>query len=452
MNILFPVLAGSEYRQFFLSGIIPDLLDEGNNIYAIVKNDNEYLVNELISFEPRVVILHHANNKIERTLFSYIRLALDNWHDSRQIRWRYSPKAKTSLLKSIITSFLNSVLSVGIINSLALKWEARLLEKVKVPDESRLLIDNNIEKIIVNNARFLFYPGLFIAAKQRNTPVDVIYHTNKEMFAQPRISYNYRMYGVWNTEMKENLKERYKLNDNKIAILGNTHFNYLFDSKYLMSKGDFFKKFEITETNCLIILYTAAGIIVQNEYLVVKCICSWLKQKGIYFKIIVRKNPMDTTKNWENAFSDEPFVYIQKPLWFMNLEIGLNYTKKEDLVEYASLLNYMTCCINIPSTVTLEAAIMKKPVINVCYEFPGVFITTNNGSIRDFWDAPYYRQFYDNDFVIPAFDETGMFSAIKMIMSETTVFKDYERCVSNILPYDAATMNRMSEQFIITLN
>ncbi|MBN1118678.1 MAG: hypothetical protein JXA77_15815 [Bacteroidales bacterium] len=448
MRILFPILAGSEFRQFFLSSVVTSLLDKGNQIFAISKFDDANLIKELQLIDNRIIILPHVIQPIDGTKFSYLRFLLDEVFDKHNERWRYSPKSKTSGFSSFLINIIITVLRIPLIHKLATALEQKWMIHLNVENVENLLFVNKIDKVVVSNARFLYYPELLIACAKLNIPVDVVYHSNKEIFAQPRINYNYNSYGMWNSEMLEKFTQNYSGLRNKCEIIGNSHFTYLLNEEKILSIDEFRKKFNVDD-KCLVILYTAAGIIVKNEMLIVDWISDFIHSKGMKYKIIVRKNPMDTTSVWDDYFHGKSNIYIQTPQWVMDNENGINYTKQIDLIEFNSLLTYISFCVNLPSTVTLETALKKKPTINIAFEFPGVEVTTNNCKLSQFWHAPYYLAFHKFDFVLPAFNIEQLAEQLDKCISVDEIYSDYEKCAKELLGEQFYQIDTKIQEFIL---
>ena len=141
---------------------------------------------------------------------------------------------------------------------------------------------------------------------------------------------------------------------------------------------------------------------------------------------------MDATKSWD-VFKSK-YVYIQYPDWYWNNTINFNFPYKKDLFIYESMLYHSNCIINIPSTVTLEAALLKRPVINFCYQPKGVKFKTNSGLFTDFWHAPFYSIFHQYDFVLPAFNLTNLADHLSKIRFQNTFFS-YEQCIEEVLTF-----------------
>jgi hypothetical protein len=449
MNILIPVITGSEIRQFFLSSIASNLINKENRVFTITKYNNIQIREELILCDERIKILPYIVEPIDGTKFSYLRFLLDEVYDIKNIRWRYSSKSKHNKIKKLLIIFFDFLFKLPYIFKLVSFIERRWMTQINVNKMENLLSENSIDKVIVSNARFLYYPELLIACDKKNIPVEVVYHSNKEIYAQPRINYNYNKYGLWNEQMLAHFVQKNPLFKNVSEVIGNSHFTYLLNNDFLIPINEFKQEFNIQKDDVLI-LYTAAGVIVQNENFIVDWISDFMKNKKIQYKIIVRKNPMDSTTKWDDYFIENNNVVIQTPKWVNDSVNGINFTKQDDLIEYNSLLSYASFCINIPSTVTIECAIKKKPVINIAFDFPNVKVETNNKKITQFWDAPFYREYHDFDFVLPAFSIKQLGVQIDKCINQSLQYNDYEKSIIQILGLNFDNTTKIIENFILS--
>lgn len=438
MNVLIPIFSGSEYRQFYLSGIASEIVNKGNNVYVMVKDNDETLIDELTHLDNRFCLINYYNKDIKPSLYTRLQRFLRIDYQNKFKRWNYTENIPKKKLKEkieiVLTKLLNNTTRRALI-----KISNFLAKNVNVDTLSEKLSYHKIERIVMNTARTEFTFSLLVSAYQLKIPVLVLYHTFKEVFAQNRIMYPYHKIGVWNNEMKQIIFERNNLIDLNVEIIGNTHFTYLFSNQEILDLKTFKSLFGVPEICELLILYTAAGTIIENEFLIVEKIEKLLKSSGCRnYYIIVRKNPMDTSNNWENFFSKTKNVFIQVPKWVMDTEKQLNYTLKNDLIEYKSLLSYSDLIINIPSTVTIEAAIKRKPVINIAYNFPNVINKTNSRELKEFWLADYYKIFQNFDFVFPVFSEESLKDTIdKLNEIKNKKFNDFKICVNNTSQEDS---------------
>lgn len=435
VNFLFPIYSGSEFRQFYISGIVKELLNKGHKVYSMLKDDYPILISEVTNLDAQIIILKYIDKDIRPTFYTYIIKFLRIDFERNFLTWKYG---QTNSLRE--RRFIDKLTyySTYLLNDTSRKalmiLANHLARKIKLPKMKVLLSGLQIDRVVLNTTRSEFTLSILVGSLQVGIPVIVLYHTNKEAIAQSRILYPYKKLGVWNNEMKEIIELRNKFLLPPISIIGNTHFCYLFKPAVINSET-FLKEYDITDDKSIIILYTAASTIVQNEQLIVEKIYNVLsKIADQSFHIIVRKNPMDNSNNWDDYFEGFTNISIQKPKWIMDEKAALNFSLSKDTNEYNALLSYCDICINLPSTVTLEAAIKKKPIINIAYDFPQVSNTTNNKHLSDFWETDYYKPYHKYDFVIPVFSNEELEKACSNLNSIINKeYFDFCLCVEEML-------------------
>lgn len=437
-NILLLISLGSEIRQFFYSGIINSLQLKGVNIFVVIRNNDTNLTNLVKKINPKVKVLQYEQDRLQNRYLGYLRLLLDRHFKIKNKTLEFSsPKKKR--IYSIIDSILH-LLPKDLISSLH-QNELNLYRELNLKNANNLLSDNSIDKILANGFT-VQNPPLLFASLKLNIPVYCLCHSNKDVVYGDRIRFPFAKIGLWNDEMKNQYLGRYK-NQISLEVIGNTHFLPLISST-IEDQELFMKKYKI-EPNSKVFFYTSAGTNVKNEYLYVKELDDALQKEQFSYKIIVRQNPMDLTDVWSKNFDSNDRIFIQKPKW---VTAGrLNYTLPDDIIEYKSLLFYSDFCINIPSTVTIEAAIMKLPVINIAYDKQGAYIDSDNVQISNFWDYEYYRQFHNYDFVKPLY--YNMFEVLDMT-NNSEQYNDYDDCIKDILSDDLSNILEKQINFILS--
>jgi len=77
---------------------------------------------------------------------------------------------------------------------------------------------------------------------------------------------------------------------------------------------------------------------------------------------------------------------------------------------YNSLLHYTSLCVGIPSTITIEAAISRLPVINLGFDLPGPVPLR---PMREFWGADFYQTEVMHSVALLAEDPMDLINKIK---------------------------------------
>ncbi|MFZ2338120.1 MAG: hypothetical protein WAW07_00170, partial [Bacteroidales bacterium] len=316
-------------------------------------------------------------------------------------------------------------------------------------DWDNLLEDLKIDKIIFNVPRVA--PVLYLSAIRHKISILLLFHTNKDIAAMQRPNFKYHAYGVWNQQMKEDLITKLPdANQDNVVIIGNSHYSYL--AKVLPNtKREYFKiKYKIKKGTFLILYTAAAPFVIKNEAQYLKDIIDQMALRGMSnYRIILRKNPMDETDTLEKVFSQNKKVIIQTPMWYWNRNFNFNYTHYADLEEFSFLLESSNICINIPSSVTVEASIKHLPVINLCYLSEGVELQSS-GKIQDFWMAPFYEAYHKYGFVFPTFCKEEVGIIIDQIYMRLKEPKGFEDCINETLGFKVKDIQTETVRFICT--
>lgn len=394
MRILFVFGNGSEVRQFVHSNLIR-ILTEMEGVELFISTKVDFGKNNFNNFD-KVTFLEYFQPQLNRGILTKIEYLLDlvfeKKHNFRL--WKFGGNHKS--ISRYLVFFSNLIAKFGFFY-FSLRRIEKLLQKYLNGGDLNwkiLLQNNRIEKIVINTPNL--YGQLLIEAYSMGVETILLYHTNKDILAQGRLKYPITKYGVWNLKMKSDLQLLFGL-DSK--ILGCSHFVYLTaDTVKLYSREYFEFKFGVNLKTDFIVLYTAADPrVIENEHLYVYDLIRALDELNIInYKIIIRKNPMDNVDYW-STFDFGDRIIICEPDWYYNEKVFFNYATESDLSLFKSLLNYSNICINVPSTVTIECALAKLPVLNICYAY------SEDIDIISFWKADFYENARNANFVFPIF-------------------------------------------------
>ena len=129
MNILFPIIKGSEVRQFYHSGVIDFLMQENNNIY-IYSDDLAIVEKEIRNDSKEIGFLTGLSyNLPSKNRLSYYKLLLDNNFDYNNPRWKYKEEKSICGFKRLFLRFSNLLLNIESIRSFLEEKERSLKKK-----------------------------------------------------------------------------------------------------------------------------------------------------------------------------------------------------------------------------------------------------------------------------------------------------------------------------------
>lgn len=227
-----------------------------------------------------------------------------------------------------------------------------------------ILHDIKPKRVFVAGYYSSFYKEIILNCPH-NTKNILFINSNKDAFIDSYIPFKPQIVYTWNNEMKK-IYERFnpQIDKKYIVIGGNPRLEEF--RKYRPSKNiDFYKQqFNISEKY---LLYTCANPkVVTDEFETVKKLITdnkdFLKTNGL--SLLIRTNPMDNNPQEWKKLADPGLVDINIPEWIWDFSIGFNMPSKDAEIEWKDILFYSQLVINVASTVSFEALLMGKPVLN----------------------------------------------------------------------------------------
>jgi len=187
---------------------------------------------------------------------------------------------------------------------------------------------------------------------------------------------------VWSEIQKKQAISLHNIKNEKVKIVGSILFEEKADISKLFNRDDFYKKYNLDKNKKIIMLGTANNYIYNSNYELIKLICeAILKNKiDVDSQLIIRLHPQSRYKNISTIYSDNqfdnykdlvnifPFISFDIPQ-VMSDKLKFDCTK-DDLENLKNIVFHSDLVINVASTISLDAALYNKPIINVAFDIP----------------------------------------------------------------------------------
>jgi hypothetical protein len=170
---------------------------------------------------------------------------------------------------------------------------------------------------------------------------------------------------VWNEKMRDEACRLHFYDQADVYITGVTQFDHYFDPSIYLSRKEFCERVGFDPEKPILSLATASPVIADHRYLVdilKKAIGDGTYSAGT--QLLCRVHPLDDGSLYESPNGDTR-VRIETP-GRHHPKLGWLPDREEDL-HLANTLRHTDVLINIASTITIEAAILDRPAINVAF-------------------------------------------------------------------------------------
>lgn len=254
------------------------------------------------------------------------------------------------------------------------QWMEDRLEKMLLPYPRSLEGERRLQalspSVIVTTGPFQFeQPAICAAGKKLGIPTLAYIPSWDNVTTKNRMVFKYDGYIVWSEQTKRELHEFYPATRNApVYIVGAPQFDVFFQKKFYQSREEFCRQQNLDPDLPLIVyalgspnfLNEAPGAVHLAERVV----------KGEFGKVqmLVRPHPIHDKGELNRIFDRfAPLVRLQTS---PNAAIDLVKRSQDErqIAEWINTFRHADVVVNLSSTVTIDAAIFDKPVVNLDFD------------------------------------------------------------------------------------
>jgi hypothetical protein len=247
---------------------------------------------------------------------------------------------------------------------------------------NKLLYENPVDILFFTHQRPPFIGPLIASAKRKKIKTASFIFSWDNLASKGRMAGTFDYYLVWSQLMKSELLHFYEsVKMENITIVGTPQFEPYMLERYTESRERFSKRFRI-QPNIPTILFTCNDSSSKNDPIYAEILAKHIQNKKIVANLIIRTSPAEEPDRFLYLKNKFPFIIWNFPEWKLTREQHPEpWTQRvpttNDILTLRSLLAYSDIVINVLSTISLDAFIFGKPVINP------VFGNSDNGMFND---------------------------------------------------------------------
>lgn len=365
----FIVNYGSEYRNFFLSGLSDEL--GKHSTITVIKRD---VVNSC--FDEYMHNYNLSSVDLDEALFLKKRLRIENLFIAvRQSRLRLK---RVSLFKNYnkITNDVcfkdylkGNILVYSIFKSLVL-WKIK--DNYLSPVIQDILKKNNTTDIIISGYSSSGSIIFAVNALFLNMKVWVLVNSWKDIYINEFVPFIPTGLLVWSEQMKkEYLSLNRHLNKNQITATGNPIFDRFRDFSPSKDRHYYEDKYNIQRKQHILLYTMLDPVRYPDEVKLIKLIGDALMDsyaEDATPVILIRRNPFETTDSTTSHFVGHPCIRVADHFSKRDVESDFFSQCIEGENEWMDLLYYSSLNIGAASTVALEAIMLNKPVVTIGFD------------------------------------------------------------------------------------
>lgn len=286
----------------------------------------------------------------------------------------------------------------------------------------------------------LFSLNLMYAVKKLQIKSATFLFSWDNLTSQGRIIPAYDTYFTWNEKIKQDLVSYYpKIHSTDVFVTGTPQFDFHFDEKFISSKEELYEELGIPLQKKIILYSTGMAYYTPKEYVHVRELEKILKKVDPNLQLVVRIYAKDDNIEYYKLRKTTDII-VPDHYWELN---HLTPTIK-DIKLFNSLLNYCSIGINVASTVSLELAMLNKPVINIAFNPIDEDIYPND--YEKIYDFDHYKPIVDSGAVSLAKTPSELEQLIRFYLDKPVTFEKERNLLVNKFFGEELKLNK-SEKF-----
>lgn len=194
---------------------------------------------------------------------------------------------------------------------------------------------------------------------------------------------------VWNPILKDEVTKYHDVSPQNVLLSGVPQFDLYLDKKNFLSREAFFEQWHLDPAKKLITYTTGPQNMLPDEFEIVDLLQSIIRKGKLAYpsQLLVRLHPKDDMKYYKK-FEGMPGLTLQLPGHTAHTNDRWNPTER-DMYALAELMNYSDVVLNTASTITIDAACLDTPVVNIAFD--GLKARPYMESCKRYYDYNHYK-------------------------------------------------------------
>jgi hypothetical protein len=246
----------------------------------------------------------------------------------------------------------------------------RLLLAYSRSQSATLRLRDDRPDVLVTTGPFQFeQPAIVAAARNLGIKTLALIPSWDNVSTKNRMVFKYDGYMVWSEQGKRELHQFYphtrKL---PVYVIGAPQFDTFFQPEFTQSREDFCASQELNPDLPIVLYAVGSPNFLQEHYGAIQLAEKVVKGELGNVQMLIRPHPIHDNGEMRRVFDRfRPRVVLQK-----TSEAGTPLTARsqdrEQISEWVNTFKHADVVVNLSSTVTVDAALFDRPVVNLDYD------------------------------------------------------------------------------------
>lgn len=308
----------------------------------------------------------------------------------------------------------------------------QLLVRYPRSEAAKQLLSSTKPDVILSTGPFQFeQPAIFSHARELGIPTLAYIPSWDNVSTKARMVFNYDGYIVWNEQIKEELRYFYpRTKDVPVYVVGSPQFDVFHQERFYTTREEFCAGQDL-DPNLPIVLYAIGSPNFLKEHHGAEHIARRVFEGALgNVQMLVRPHPIHEDGMMNAVFDQfKPRVRVQK-----SPNAGKALTKRsqdeDQITEWVNTFRHADVVVNLSSTVTVDAALFDKPVVNLDFDpQPGQADQELIKEVNHKWD--HFKPIAESGGVWLVDDFAEMENAITTYLAQPSLHREKRKWISD---------------------
>lgn len=249
-------------------------------------------------------------------------------------------------------------------------WTEKLLRRVPRSPEAVRRLETDRPDLVVTTGPFWFWePAVVAAAKNLGIPVAALIPSWDNLSTKNRMVFRYDAYFVWSEEARCQLHLYYPESRRvPVHVVGAPQFDVFFQERFHRSRQEFCAGYGFRADSPLIVYALGSPNFLQEHHGALDMARKLTRGELGDAQMLVRPHPIHDNAEMSERFREfGPRVVVQKTS-DPQTPLTARSQNAEQVADWFNTFRHADAVVNLSSTVTVDAAILDRPVVNLDYD------------------------------------------------------------------------------------
>jgi glycosyltransferase involved in cell wall biosynthesis len=249
-------------------------------------------------------------------------------------------------------------------------WLEKVLLEYPRCNEASEILQANRPDVLITTSPFLFdQPAIVAVAKKLGIPTLAFIPSWDNVTLRTRLVFKYDGYIVWSEKTRDELHYYYPYTRNApVYIVGAPQFDIFFQERFYQSREEFCAKQNLRPELPIIVYALGSPNLIREHYGALELAEKIVRGELGDVQMLVRPHPIHDNAEMKEMFDKfQPHIRLQQTAEAGTPLVNRSQDEK-DIIEWVNTFRHADVVVNLSSTVTIDAAIFDKPVVNLDFD------------------------------------------------------------------------------------